>query len=151
MPVNSDTEDLARAYARHMSTAAIKNACRRSRIMALFYAAECGLKFLYIQDSGLQTTNDIRTKIKEQIGPVRIDLHDIELLCELNSVIPSDTGNPPNFTAGGQDHPLYRIHEAARYGVKLPHFYLTDVEVWLEKVNLEVGNRMQDSGAYHGR
>jgi hypothetical protein len=133
-----------------MSTTTIGSVCRRSRLMALFYAAECGLKFLYMDDSGVQTTSELRPKIKEQLGSNKIELHDLELLCEINAVAPADTGTPPQFTSGGEDHRLYRIHEAARYGVKLPNAYLSQVEDWLLKVNAEVGKRMKDKGAYNG-
>lgn len=77
-------------------------------------------------------------------------MHDIEILCLINDVLPADTGAPPQFSSGGQNHEFYRIHEAARYGVKLPDAYLSQVENWLSKVNFEVGKRMKDKGAYHG-
>jgi hypothetical protein len=152
MAVNSDTYDLARAFARHLSTSVVQNACRRSRLMALFYAAECGLKFLYMDDGDVTTTKELKTKLAEEIGKKKneIDLHDIEMLCQVTSVVPADTGTPPPFTVGASSHETFRIHEAARYGVKLPDVYLTEVEIWLSKVNAEVRLRMKDKGAYHG-
>lgn len=146
MAVISDTDDLERAFRRHTSTAEIKDLCRRTRLMALFYAAECGLKLLFMNDKSIENTDGLRDALKETLGVRRIDLHDLEQLCHVTCVNPVDIVVPLPFQVSGSTHESYRIHEAARYGIKLSDVYLSGMEKWLENVNLEIKNRMSETG-----
>lgn len=81
--------------------------------MALFYAAECGLKLLYMNDRSIPTTRELKSSLKQDLGTRYVEMHNLEILCDLTSVLPVDIGVPPQFSTGGDTHELFRIHEAA--------------------------------------
>ena len=118
---------------------------RRSRLISLFYAAECGLKYLLMKQQNIQRTGELKHYLKVQFGMG--DLHDIERLCLSVSILPADTGNSPNnFLISNQSFAAYKIHEAARYGVRLPETYIADVENWLRRINAAIAERMKGEG-----
>lgn len=118
--------------------------------MALFYAAECGLKFIFMKDNNVRLASELKSRIADFLNRNRrdIDLHDIEMLCEAVKILAVDTGPVPgNFVlTNASPHEPFRIHEAARYGVKLPCSYVTQVENWLRNVNDAVHNRLLNEG-----
>jgi hypothetical protein len=117
--------------------------------MASFYAAECGLKCLFMRMENLGTTEELRNRIAGHLGIGRnsVNMHDIEQLCQAVSVLPVDTGpTPPAFMMAVEPYHVYRIHEAARYGVKLPDSYLTTAETWLSRINDAIASRMHSLG-----
>ncbi|MCR6670989.1 hypothetical protein [Devosia ginsengisoli] len=139
--VPSDVTDLKRAFGAHRQLEGNLQVSRRSRVMALFYAAECGLKCVLMASANLTNVMDLKPIFKTKYG--KSDLHDIEALCIEASILPSDVGaTPSDFVVNGATFASYRIHEAARYGVKLPDIYLVAVENWLRNIATQVSLRI---------
>lgn len=147
--VPSDPVDMRRAFRRHLATANTVGVPRRTRVMSMFYAAECGLKYLFMKDGNVSSTIDLRAQLATHLGTQRktIEMHDLEQLCVAVSVLQADVGVPPaSFQVSGQSFAAYKIHEAARYGVKLPAAYIGVVEGWLRNVNTVVHDRITQQG-----
>lgn len=147
MQVPSDSLDIKRAFQRHRSSFQLAELPRRPKLVSLFYAAECGLKYLIMMSRSLATTADLRGSLVATLGLPRVDLHNIEQLCLAANLLPVDVGPAPaSFQINGTDFPPYKMHEAARYGVKIPESYVSGVEGWLEKVVAEVEARLAAQG-----
>lgn len=77
----------------------------------------------------------------------QIDLHNIEQLCLAAGLLPVDVGSTPHsFAVNGDTFPPYKLHEAARYGVKIADGYLINVEQWLETILQAIDTRMATQG-----
>jgi len=149
MQVPSDSIDIRRAFQRHRSSFQLLGLSRRSRFVLLFYAAECGLKYLIMTSQTLPTTDHLKSSLRTMLGLSKkaVELHDIEQLCTAANVLPVDVGfAPAPFTVNSASFPAYKMHEAARYGVKVPEPYISDVEVWLAAVVTEVAKRLTAQG-----
>ncbi|QCI98842.1 hypothetical protein [Agrobacterium larrymoorei] len=147
--VSSDSVDVRRAFQRHRLASGVTGVPRRSRFVSLFYATECGLKYLLMTAGSLATTGDLKTALTASLGlPKRdIDLHNIEQLCQAAGLLPVDIGTSPlSFTVNGTAFPPYKLHEAARYGVKIADVYVVNVELWLENILDAVETRMATQG-----
>lgn len=139
--VPSDLSDMKRAFNSHSLSSRTVDIPRRAKLMALCYAAECGLKTILMDMLGVNSPMDLQRIFRDRYE--RPDLHDLELLCVEASVLPADVGlSPGSFTVAGIGFEAYKVHEAARYGVKLPDAYLTDVENWLTKIASVVSQRI---------
>ena len=131
--VPSDLRDMKRAFISHNLASTVMDVPRRAKVMALCYAAECGLKTILMNTFGVNNAMDLQPILKARYA--KPDLHDIELLCAEASILPTDVGVAPGpFLVAGTGFEVYKVHEAARYGVKLPDAYLVDVEDWLTKI-----------------
>ncbi|WP_370008281.1 KGGVGR-motif variant AAA ATPase [Sinorhizobium fredii] len=94
------------------------------------------MKYLVMMSGSLPSTGDLRNALVASLGLPRgqIDLHNIEQLCLAAGLLPVDVGSTPHsFAVNGDTFPPYKLHEAARYGVKIADGYLINVEQWLEK------------------
>lgn len=139
--VPSDLSDMKRAFMSHNLASNTANIPRRAKLMALCYAAECGLKTILMSAHGLNSAMDLQPILRAKYA--KPDLHDIELLCNEASILPADVGLAPGpFLIAGTGFEVYKVHEAARYGVKLPDVYLIDVESWLTKVASAISPRI---------
>lgn len=147
--VSSDPVDIRRAFQRHRSALGIAGVPRRARFISLFYAAECGLKYLVMMSGSLPSTQNLRDALAAGLGTPKsqVDLHNIEQLCLVASILPVDIGNTPtSFAINGVTFLPYKLHEAARYGVKIADGYLVSVEQWLESILQAVDARMATQG-----
>lgn len=147
--VSSDPVDIRRAFQRHRSASSVAGMPRRSRFVSLFYAVECGLKYLVMTSGSLPSTGALKNALVASLGlpKSQIDLHDIEQLCLAASLLPVDVGSTPtSFVVNGDTFPPYKLHEAARYGVKIAEGYLGSVEQWLESILQAVDTRMATQG-----
>lgn len=147
--VSSDPLDIKRAFHRHRASYNLDGMLRRPRLISLFYAAECGLKYLLMTSNSIVLTGDLRTHLASALGIQKsaIDLHNLEQLCIAAHLLPIDVGfAPTSFPHRGNSFLPYKTHEAARYGVKLPESYLTIVETWLQKIVGAVESRIAAQG-----
>jgi len=102
-----------------------------------------------MMSGSLPTTGDLRNAMMASLGVSRhdIDLHNLEQLCLAAGLYPVDVGNaPPSFTSSGISFKPYKLHEAARYGVKIADVYVTVVEQWLESILQAIDIRMAAQG-----
>lgn len=147
--ISSDPVDIKRAFRRHRSTFELVGLSRRPRLVSLFYAAECGLKYLVMMSESLTSTGDLRNSLTAVLGIPKkdVDLHNIEQLCLAANMLPVDVGTAPTtFQLNGESFAPYKIHEAARYGVRIADPYLRSVEQWLERVVAAIEARMIAQG-----
>lgn len=147
--VSSDPVDIKRAFQRHRLSFGIPGLQRRPKLVSLFYAAECGLKYLIMMSQSLSSTDGLRSVLTGMLGLPKkdIDLHNIEQLCVAASILPVDIGQAPqSFTLGAIAFAPYKIHEAARYGVKISDPYLSSIEKWLEDIVAAVDGQISARG-----
>ena len=147
--VPSNQNDIRRAYQRHSFASRVTDLPRRSRFVSLFYAAECGLKYIIMSSNNVQSTNALRNSIigLPAMSGQTIDLHNIEQLCLSANFLPVDVGNAPSsFTVNGTTFAPYKLHEAARYGVKIADPYLGTAEEWLQNIIQAISERIRTQG-----
>lgn len=147
--VSSNPVDMKRAFQRHSFSFKLAELPRRPRLVSLFYAAECGLKYLVMMTQSITNTDDLKNSLVGVLGIPKkdIDLHNVEQLCLAASLLPVDIGfAPASFHLNGSPFLPYKIHEAARYGVKISEIYLTAIEEWLENIVTAVEARIATQG-----
>lgn len=102
-----------------------------------------------MMSGSLASTGDLKAGLTASLGLPRsqIDLHNIEQLCLAASLLPVDIGSTPaSFVVNGNTFAPYKLHEAARYGIKIGDAYLTNVEAWLESILSAIDVRMTAEG-----
>jgi hypothetical protein len=102
-----------------------------------------------MMSGSLPSTNALRDALTASLGIPKnqIDLHNIEQLCIAATLLPIDVGTTPtSFILNGDTFLPYKLHEAARYGVKIADVYLSTVEQWLENILQAVDTRMATQG-----
>lgn len=104
-----------------------------SHCLLLFYAAECGLKSLYIKKNRLDTT--------EEITDGRLhDSHDLAAWVKALNLPAYATGGSPSFKLRrdgrfGQNWPLSLAHQAWRYGIHMEDEDERSLTTWLKLLN----------------
>jgi hypothetical protein len=121
--IHAGVSELRQAFAAHC--AAARNGNGRSYNLLLFYAAECGLKKAWLEQSKLKRTSDLSAECLQSIGHDLLLLtKELHLSAQLVKSIPScvRARRRAEIQPGlcrMMDIPISRVHEAWRYGVTL--------------------------------
>jgi hypothetical protein len=101
-----------------------------SSYLLLFYAAECGMKSVWLKRNNLRTTNDIADSTLLSPDGHNLDRWKKEL--KLSASI----GETPHFSLdnGGSDLGIEKAHQVWRYGIRMDSEKQERVVEWLEKV-----------------
>ncbi|AOY79741.2 hypothetical protein BJP36_07185 [Moorena producens JHB] len=120
MMIPADVSELKEAFHQHLT--AHRSVTGSSSYLLLFYAAECGLKSIYLRRNNLRTTKSFQYPIKNH-G------HNLDSWCK-ELVIPASqftfktqTKNKltPSFdlACGGSSRNIGAAHQAWRYGITI--------------------------------
>ncbi|MEZ2277629.1 MAG: hypothetical protein ACBR12_12035 [Microcoleus sp.] len=101
-----------------------------SSYLLLFYAAECGMKSVWLKRNNLRTTNDIADSTL-----LSRDGHNLNTW-KKKLRISASIGNAPAFSLarGGADLEVAKAHEAWRYGIQMNADQEKELVEWLEKI-----------------
>jgi len=101
-----------------------------SSYLLLFYAAECGMKSVWLKRNKLTTTNDIADSTL--LSP---DGHNLNRW-KKGLRISASIGNAPAFSlaGGGADLEVAKAHQAWRYGIRMNADQEKELVEWLEKI-----------------
>ena len=134
------SESLRQAYRIHLSCLkSCRNPGHPSLDLIRFYAAECGLKYLWLKEKGLHNTLDMTKPDRK-----RVLTHDLPKIAELLAIPADEVPEGPNFYAATfteRDQIYFKdTHEAMRYGVVFKPNPSTGIDSrkdlidWLDKV-----------------
>jgi hypothetical protein len=101
-----------------------------SSYLLLFYAAECGMKSVWLKRNNLRTTNDIADSTL--LSPDGHNLNRWKKELRISASI----GNAPAFSLarGGADLEVAKAHQAWRYGIRMNADKEKELVEWLEKI-----------------
>lgn len=101
-----------------------------SAYLLLFYAAECGMKSVWLRRNKLKTINDISDKTLLSQDGHNLDRWKKELK------IPASVGETPHFrlASGGSSLDVEKAHQAWRYGIRMNHLDEKDLVEWLKNL-----------------
>ena len=101
-----------------------------SSYLLLFYAAECGMKSVWLKRNKLTTTNDIADSTL--LSPDGHNLNRWKKELRISASI----GNAPAFSlaGGGADLEVAKAHQAWRYGIRMNADKEKELVEWLEKI-----------------
>jgi hypothetical protein len=101
-----------------------------SSYLLLFYAAECGMKSVWLKRNKLTTTNDIADSTL--LSPDGHNLNRWKKELKISASI----GNAPAFSLarGGADLEVAKAHQAWRYGIRMNADKENELVEWLEKI-----------------
>jgi hypothetical protein len=119
---------LRQAFHSHLQTS--KQITGTSSYLLLFYAAECGMKSIWLKRNNLRTTNDISDQtILSRYGH-NLDWWKKELKMS------ASIGKAPHFSQDndGSDLDIEKAHQVWRYGIRMDSEKEKRVVEWLEKV-----------------
>lgn len=102
-----------------------------SSYLLLFYAAECGMKSVWLQRNRLKTTKDISDSTLLSREGHNLDWWKKQLRISARIV-----GETPHFSlaAGGSDLNIEKAHEVWRYGIRMDTEKEKRVVEWLQTV-----------------
>lgn len=126
--VAADVRGLKKAFNAHK--AASQQTQGISSYLLLFYAAECGMKSVWLKRNNLTTTNDIADSTMLSQDGHNLNRWKKELK------ISASIGNPPAFSLarGGADLEVAKAHQAWRYGIRMNADKEEELVEWLEKI-----------------
>ena len=101
-----------------------------SSYLLLFYAAECGMKSVWLKRNNLRTTNDIADSTL--LSPDGHNLNRWKKELRISASI----GNAPAFSLarGGADLEVAKADQAWRYGIRMNADKEKELVEWLEKI-----------------
>jgi hypothetical protein len=125
--------ELKRAFQSHLEAFA-KDRSSKSMLLLLFYAAECGLKWMWLVNNNLKTTSEM-----ERLFPGRG--HDLQAWVKVLGLSPRDVPRLPSIKLArdGSSISIELVHQAWRYGIGLVPLDEQAIESWL----LAVCNRVK--------
>lgn len=143
--IPTDQLGMRLAFNRHYAAAHVIQSPHRSRLLLLFYAAETGLKAVYMREKSLNDSNDLFSHLKTFYNTR--DGHDLHRLIDGANISSADVAGAPgsfniNYNGSVLSINECKIHEAARYGNKICPNYLTQIELWLETICQVVRDRL---------
>ena len=126
--VSADVRGLKQAFNAHK--VASQETKGISSYLLLFYAAECGMKSVWLKRNNLRTTNDIADSTL--LSP---DGHNLNRW-KKGLRISASIGNAPAFSlaGGGADLEVAKAHQAWRYGIRMNADKEKELVEWLEKI-----------------
>jgi hypothetical protein len=126
--VNATVADLKKAFTMHGKV--YKKAFDNSHRLILFYAAECGLKALFLKQRNLKDTNSsqLAKTYSHQLDKIVKDCH-----------IPAFVAT---FDNPGGKYPIKNFHEHMRYGVLIPNPPLQSQFAYLEAIVNELEKQL---------
>ena len=126
--IHSGKSELRRAFHAHRH-AATKTSGIASYLL-LFYAAECGLKSLYLNENNLTKTDRIQDQaMLSQYG------HDLSTWVKQVNTYPNKIEPAPHFhIEDGSNLDISKAHQAWRYGVKIKSQDEQNIVKWLENL-----------------
>ncbi|XZN98747.1 MAG: hypothetical protein ACM65K_10950 [Microcoleus sp.] len=126
--VPADRSGLRQAFNAHR--VASQKTTGISSHLLLFYAAECGMKSVWLKRNNLRTTNDIADST--MLSPDGHNLNRWKKELKISASI----GNAPAFSLarGGADLEVAKAHEAWRYGIQMNADQEKELVEWLEKI-----------------
>ena len=126
--VSADVRGLKQAFNAHK--VASQETKGISSYLLLFYAAECGMKSVWLKRNKLTTTNDIADSTL--LSP---DGHNLNRW-KKGLRISASIGNAPAFSlaGGGADLEVAKAHQAWRYGIRMNADQEKELVEWLEKI-----------------
>ncbi len=122
---------LRQAFHSHLSAyEKTKDTFSTSSYLLLFYAAECGMKRIWLIRNNLNTTNDISDPTLLSRDGHNLDRWKKELR------ISASIGDTPHFSlaSDGSDLGIEKAHQLWRYGIRMDSDKEKRVVEWLEKV-----------------
>lgn len=126
--VAADVRGLKQAFNAHK--VASQETTGISSYLLLFYAAECGMKSVWLKRNNLRTTNDIADSTL--LSPDGHNLNRWKKELRISASI----GNAPAFSlaVGGADLEVAKAHQAWRYGIRMNADKEKELVEWLEKI-----------------
>lgn len=125
--IHAGISELRRAFHAHRN-AATKTSGIASYLL-LFYAAECGLKSIYLDENNLFTTNRISDSMLSQYG------HDLNTWVKQVNTYPKKIEEAPHFHINdGSNLDISKAHQAWRYGVRIKEEDEQKLVKWLENL-----------------
>jgi len=126
--VSADVRGLKQAFNAHK--VASQETKGISSYLLLFYAAECGMKSVWLKRNNLRTTNDIADSTL--LSPDGHNLNRWKKELRISASI----GNAPAFSLarGGADLEVAKAHQAWRYGIRMNADKEKELVEWLEKI-----------------
>ncbi|MBK1835840.1 hypothetical protein JHL17_00295 [Azospirillum sp. YIM B02556] len=143
--VPSDRRSMGQAFKRNYQAAQTLTEYTRPRLMLLFYAAEAGLKAICMHEHTLKDSEDLGEYMNQNYR--KKDGHDLEILITIANINATDIvdcpGNfPIMYNGRGLSFRPFKIHEAARYGVKVCPQFRNQIETWLESICQVLNRRL---------
>jgi hypothetical protein len=126
--VAADVRGLKKAFNAHK--AASQQTQGISSYLLLFYAAECGMKCVWLKRNNLRTTDDITDSTL--LSPDGHNLNRWKKELKISASI----GNAPAFSLahGGADLEVAKAHQVWRYGIGMDSAQEKQLGEWLEKI-----------------
>lgn len=126
--VPADVRGLKKAFNAHK--AASQQTQGISSYLLLFYAAECGMKCVWLKQNNLKTTNDIADSTL--LSPDGHNLNRWKKELKISASI----GNAPAFSLAysGADLEVAKAHQVWRYGIGMNPAKEKELVEWLEKI-----------------
>ncbi|MEO5365979.1 MAG: hypothetical protein H7831_06430 [Magnetococcus sp. WYHC-3] len=136
---NCEDYDLKKSWKAHGDAHGVQGLQKTSANLLLFYAVECGLKYLYLREKNLKKCP------KYNRDPFRS--HDLKKI--LMSLNPPQAGLLPALEmklmlqSGASHVELHDVHLAWRYGLSIEPNNEAQILAWLRNVNSFIEKRMK--------
>ncbi|NEO49167.1 MAG: hypothetical protein F6K55_35765 [Moorea sp. SIO4A3] len=133
--IPADVSELKKAFHQHLK--AHRSITGLSSYLLLFYAAECGLKSIYLSEHNLQTTEDFPDSIKNHghkldrwCKELKINASQLTFKTQTNNkLIPSF-----HLACGGSSRNIVAAHQVWRYGITIKKEDEEDLIEWLDQL-----------------
>ncbi|MEG5014813.1 MULTISPECIES: hypothetical protein [unclassified Microcoleus] len=130
--IPAGVSELRQAFNSHLSAyeKTTDSFCASSYLL-LFYAAECGMKSIWLKRNKLRTTNDISDSTL--LSP---DGHNLDRWKKELKISARIVGETPHFSLanGGSDLGIEKAHQVWRYGIRMNSEKEKRVVEWLKNV-----------------
>ncbi|NEP10040.1 MAG: hypothetical protein F6K14_07430 [Symploca sp. SIO2C1] len=127
--INTGTSQLRQAFNAHLC--ASRQTQGMSSNLLLFYAAECGIKSVWLRRNRLHTINDISDQTL-----LSKDGHNLDRWRKELRISASQVSQAPHFrlASGGSNLDIEKAHQAWRYGIRMKSQDEKDLVKWLENL-----------------
>ncbi|NEP41069.1 MAG: hypothetical protein F6K35_18330 [Okeania sp. SIO2H7] len=126
--IHAGISELRRAFHAHRNAATKTSGI--TYYLLLFYAAECGLKSIYLKENNLQKTDLIQDQaMLSQYG------HNLNTWVKQVNTYPNKIEEAPHFhIEDGSNLDISKAHQAWRYGVRIKEEDEQKLVKWLENL-----------------
>ena len=135
MMIPAGVSELKQAFHQHLK--AHRSITGLSSYLLLFYAAECGLKSIYLRRNNLQTTEDFQVAIKNYGHKLDIWCTELEIpASKLTFKTQTEKKLIPSFhlACGGSSRNIVAAHQVWRYGITIKKEDEEDLIDWLHQL-----------------
>ncbi|AOW99224.1 hypothetical protein BJP34_06925 [Moorena producens PAL-8-15-08-1] len=118
--IPADVSELKQAFHQHL--AAHTSVTGSSSYLLLFYAAECGLKSIWLRRNNLQTTEDFPDQIEKHGHKLDMWCKELEIpASQFTFKTQTENKSTPSFhlACGGSSRNIGAAHQAWRYGITI--------------------------------